>query len=190
MSEWKCLCLGELILFQLIKNKMAFLPLQQIYEGRFTEKYPKYRYLSFRTAAHCAGTKTHYISHTITIAFLCTVASKTTVTSSFDCGFRFRMAVRSYRPNLERLFPTSRPVYLWVQEVPYFCRTWYLWKPWRALAESVFQRELYTLRVQVRIVVCDNVNCNELFCRIHKLFVQTPVYRMWVLLFLFIYDQI
>ena len=170
MSESECLCLGELILLQLIKNKMPFLPPQQIYKGRFTEKYPKQRYLSFLTAAHCVGTKTHYISHTITSAFLCTVASKTTVTTSIDCGFRFRMAVRSYRPNLERLFPTSRPVYLQVQEVPYFCRTWYLWKLWRALTESVFQRELYTLRVQVGIVACDNVNCNELFCRMPKVF--------------------
>jgi len=41
MSESKCLCLGELILLQLIKNKMPFLPPQQIYEGRFTEKCPK-----------------------------------------------------------------------------------------------------------------------------------------------------
>jgi hypothetical protein len=41
MSESKYLCLGELIFFQLIKNKMTFLPPQQIYEGRFTEKYPK-----------------------------------------------------------------------------------------------------------------------------------------------------
>jgi len=102
--------LGELIVFHSMKNKMSFLPLHHIYERRFTEKYAKYRYLSFPTAAHCAGTKTHYISHEITTVFLSTVASKTTVTSSFDCGFRFRMTVRSYRPNLERLFPTPRPV--------------------------------------------------------------------------------
>jgi len=41
MSESKCLCLSELIVFQPIKNKMPFLPLQQIYEEIFFEKYPK-----------------------------------------------------------------------------------------------------------------------------------------------------
>jgi len=38
------------------------------------------------------------------------VTSQTKVATSFDLGFRFRMTVRSYRPNLERLFPTSPPV--------------------------------------------------------------------------------
>ena len=69
MSESKCLCLSELIVFQPIKNKMPFLPLQQIYEEIFFEKYPKQRYLSFLTAVHYAGTKRHYVSHTITTSF-------------------------------------------------------------------------------------------------------------------------
>jgi hypothetical protein len=34
--------LGKLIVFQLIKNKMPFLPLQQTYEESFIEKYSKY----------------------------------------------------------------------------------------------------------------------------------------------------
>ena len=39
MSESKCLCLGKLIVFQLIKNEMPFLPLLQIhvYEEKFAE---------------------------------------------------------------------------------------------------------------------------------------------------------
>jgi hypothetical protein len=41
IPESKCLCLGKLIVFQLIKNEMSFLPLQQIYEERFAEKYSK-----------------------------------------------------------------------------------------------------------------------------------------------------
>ena len=62
-------CLGKWIVFQLIKNKMPFLPLQQIYEEGFVEKYSKYRYLSFLTAAHYASTKTHYVSHTYNSIF-------------------------------------------------------------------------------------------------------------------------
>jgi hypothetical protein len=38
-SESECHCLGKLIAFQLTKNKMPFLTLQQIYEGRFPEKH-------------------------------------------------------------------------------------------------------------------------------------------------------
>jgi hypothetical protein len=39
MRESKCFCLGKLIVFHPIKNKMPFLPLQQIYEESFVEKY-------------------------------------------------------------------------------------------------------------------------------------------------------
>ena len=40
-SETKCLCLSKLIVFQPIKNEILFLPLMEIYEERFTEKYSK-----------------------------------------------------------------------------------------------------------------------------------------------------
>jgi hypothetical protein len=39
--ESKCLYLGELSVFQVIKNEMPFLPLLPIYKERFDEKYSK-----------------------------------------------------------------------------------------------------------------------------------------------------
>jgi hypothetical protein len=89
---------------------MPFLPLLQIYLERFVEG-TQSRDSSFFLEQPIKLVPKHITFLTQEYQhFLSTVASKTTVTSSFDLGFHFRMTGRSYGPNLERLFRTTLPV--------------------------------------------------------------------------------
>ena len=109
ISESKCLCLVKLIMFLPIKE-LTFLPPLQIYEGRFTENTHS-RHTSVSLKQHIMLVPKHitFLTH-LHQRFVSSVTSKTTVTICFDIGFRFRMAIRSYRPNWECLFLTPRPV--------------------------------------------------------------------------------